>query len=272
MCFCLDLLYSVLMITLTSISMNIVLCSSRGKCLLPLNERPDTTVSVRGGGKYTSLTKEAVEHLERLQYHPGPKLVYLVAGLPDITQKLKHSFWMNGRYHDYEEVIFCESDTAESNSNRVINNIRSSAASIVSAGGIPVFSTVLSCDISAWNKTRLGQHKTSHLIYYNRYQPMQEKLLDSTKLINSFILHENSLNQAATPKLAQPIFYKRGSSWRFKPGKFTDGVHTESKVDDTLLKLFTKVLDRNINSFIPESDTYISDSDSDASCKRSWLY
>ena len=252
--------------------MNIVVCSSRGKCLLPLNHREDTRVIVVGGGKIPKLTNEAITILKEYEDSPEPKFVYFVAGLPDTTTKESYHFWMNGVRHTYEEVFIRGS--IEENASRVINIIQSSSRAILANNAIPVYCTIIPCELEIWNHTRLSQHKTSHLIHFNNYKHMQESHLESIKTINSFILHHNSQNQVATPKITLPVFYKRKSSWRFRFGRLTDGVHPDAKLESSIRKKISNTLHLNLKRYTPEEEpeSTDSDTDSDTSFKRSWLY
>ena len=254
--------------------MNIVVCSSRGKCLLPLNEREDTRVIVHGGGKIPKLTREATKILKDYKHFSGPKFVYFVAGLPDITTKASRHFWMKGHRHTYEEVSF--QGSIEGNAQRVINIIRASSQAILAENAIPVYCTIIPCDIEIWNHIRLSQHRTSHLTHFHQYESMQESLLKSIRSINQFILHHNSQNQVATPKITLRVFYKRKSSWRFRSGRLTDGVHPDSRIEKSIRKKIIKILDTNLTRYSPKEqnrpESADSGSDSDTSCKRSWIY
>ena len=268
--------------------MNIIVCSSRGSCLLPLNRRPDTKVIVVPGGKIKDLTDIAIKELGRTTI--SPKFVYFIAGLPDTTTKLNENYWMNGRWCRYEEVIFRNSEDI------VIKIIDKAAQDIIEKNAVPIFSTIVPCHISNWNYCRLHQHKTSHLLHFNSYHHMQENQLETITHINRYILHLNSINQVVTPKIAKPVFYKRGSAWRFRFGKLSDGVHPKDKLRDIWVKIVEEVLEKNNKKFIPveavvsqaqylEGGTEIcpdntpyqisdsdSDSDNDTNQKRSWRY
>ena len=224
--------------------MNIIVCSSRGKSLLSLNKRKDTEVTVVSGGRIKNLTNIAIEKLKEEKGTEGNKFVYVIAGLPDTTRKLERNYWMNSSWRRYEEVSFLES--VEENSERVIRIIKKSAEDIIKEDGIPICSTIVPQNLTKWNHVRLRQHKTSHLIHFHHYDRMQENLLESIKIINSFILHFNSVNQVATPKITLPVFYKRRSTWRFRYGKLPDGVHASQNLAKIWVTIVRKVLDKNL--------------------------
>ena len=67
--------------------MNIVVASSRGHGLKPLQGRGDTLVFPISGGRLASLSKLAVDRVKR--QHQDQIWVYFVAGLPNITDMKK---------------------------------------------------------------------------------------------------------------------------------------------------------------------------------------
>lgn len=242
--------------------MNIIVCSSRGKSLRSLNKREDTVVRVVPGGRIGQLVDIAKEELNKILTKPNPKFVYFVAGLPDTTTKIYEEFWMNDELHAYEEVIF--SNTPEN----IIGIINSAAQDILAENAIPIFSTIVPCHLSIWNHTRLSQHKTSHLLHYKNYDLMQEQQLETIREINSYILHINSQNRVATPKLAKPVYYRRGNSWRFRFGKLADGVHATDKLKKVWHKTVNKILNRNLldrdlEAILEQHQTSESEADSD---------
>ena len=126
---------------------------------------------------------------------------------------------------------------------------------------------------------------------------MQEDLHTAIDLINKSIHSINSNNNVVTPKLAQPIMYKRNGQWRCRYGNLPDRVHANNKLNINWINTMNTVMDKNMAKAFStsissdsdresdvescdsdesddrdeSSDSYDSD-DSDTSTKRSWLY
>ena len=117
------------------------MCTSRGKGLedalysLPENPIINPHFIVRPGTPILDLTREA-ENIITHSSTPNSLIhVYFIAGLIDITEKIKD--------HIYEEVIFNESP--ESAPPRVMSLIYQSSKSILKTGATPCYATITPC-------------------------------------------------------------------------------------------------------------------------------
>ena len=150
--------------------MNIIVASSRGKGMESLADPPYTYIRVRSGGKILDLAEVAIKIISD-NYHridpSDPIFVYFLAGLPDTTSMIKQFYRLNGMYCCYQEVTFPESpDQAYL---RITDIIQAASDRIKSFHAIPVFATYAPSSLSVWSRTRLLQHKTSHLNHFSQY-------------------------------------------------------------------------------------------------------
>ena len=99
--------------------------------------------------------------------------------------------------------------------------------------------------IETWNRHRLSQHKTSHLLRYTEYDTMQENLEKTVIKINKFIHTINSSNSVATPRLSKHIIYHRNSTIRTRYGKLVDGVHATDKLNSELVETLEHAINKN---------------------------
>lgn len=210
-------------LALTRLSMNILLCTSRGRSL---NEViPRNTENIYNMVRYfpgASTNKLAIE-ANRILRDPRIKKItthfYIIAGLPDLTVRK-----VNKRTH-YEEVIFEEDP--EDAADRIIRLLYSLCDSINSQGPIPILCPVIPSDIEKWNNTRLHQKKTRYLLHGHKYKKMQDNLQLAITLINKQIISYNENNSLKTPFIHRPIIKHITSKtkFRFTFINFPDGVH-----------------------------------------------
>ena len=80
-------------------------------------------------------------------------VVYFIAGIPDITQRVVRAGHFNsylGLYqHKYEEILF--TDSVESCVNKYLKKLLDASDRISQAGGVPVFCTVAPMSLKTWN-------------------------------------------------------------------------------------------------------------------------
>lgn len=261
--------------------MNIIVATSRGRGLAELEKkRDDVVLSVHPGAKLTRLEQEAISLLQNLASScPKPK-VYFVAGLPDVTQKVKRHFYLRGKRQYYEEVILPKIDT-----NQIITDVTtrlySVADNILKLNATPIFSTICPMSIATWNNVRLSQHKTAYLSSFHDYPEMQSKQETVIAELNRIIHTLNRSINVHTPRLCNTVMYRRKGHLRCRYGKLSDGVHASKKLSDTWIDIIDNIL--NLNNNIPElslsclpplppsTDTDESEDDECIS-KRSWLY
>ena len=256
--------------------MNIIVATSRGRSLQELSRRrEDTILSVHPGAKLKFLEDVALSYLNHADDNTTTH-VYFVAGLPDVTFRRKYSFFLRGRYRKYEEVIMPDSDVDEITRD-IMDTFTCTAEKIKKTNATPIFSTICPMSVITWNRRRLSQHRTSHLASFPSYPLMQAKHEAVILKVNQAIHLLNRANMMNTPRLANPVIYRRKGQVRCRYGKLVDGVHPNRNLQKEWVDILDKVLDLNRSTPIhlpshqptmkPEEEY-----DSDSSEKRSWLY
>ena len=116
---------------------------------------------VVGGGTVRGLTDTGIQLVKwaREDGIQGPHALYVIAGIPDTTKMMRRGA--------YEEVVFNE-DPSEA-ATRIVELYREADTLIRAEGIVPCFSTITTMSIREWNKTRLTQHRTTHLLHYKHY-------------------------------------------------------------------------------------------------------
>ena len=252
---------------------NIIVGSSRAKSVTSLKNNQTEVHSV-AGGKIRNLTKLAKKRIKRR--HPSSKtFVYFIAGLPDVTVKTNRNYYMNGEYRHYEEVTFTEEP--ETAASRVVNIIRQAEATIKKRNATPVFCTIIPCSLSSWNHHRLKSHCTTHLLHFNSYEHMQDRLHTTINLINQRIQEINSENNVITPRISKEVAFKRKGNWRYRYGQLCDGTHGTEKLNATLSEVLTLAIERDSEKHshgshhVPDVlSTSGSDFETEPKGKRSW--
>ena len=215
--------------------MNIIVCTSRGHAIREQFTNlagPNIKYSfhIFPGARFSRLitnTRELLSHhFSKVQ---DTKIVYIIAGLPDVTTKV------NDRRANYQEVIFTE--TPETVRDRVMRDIHRLSDMVHSFNCIVVFSPIVPSNIEKWNKVRLSQSKTVKLLHVQHYSEMQKKLHSTILDLNREIVAINVSNNVSTPFLTSEIItcYKRkraagtnqnhNSSYKFSYQCMPDGVH-----------------------------------------------
>ena len=237
--------------------MNVIVASSRGYGLkqhLPKG----THVDVNPGAKLKYLTERVaciIAHPQKLRKNP---CAYIVAGIPDLTEKLKSQ---NPSYR-YTETIFVEEPEAAASRIKIeITNCQK----IISNQGIkPIFCTIPKMKIETYNNSLLKKRKTSILLHSEYYSDMQLRLNQTIDLLNSFIIDCNCSSRVATPCLNTTIKKRRGSGYYvYLWHLYTDGLHAGEPLKEKWAACLQQAFEKN--------DTSIDSSDEDKSPKRSWL-
>ena len=229
-------------------------------------------VVVIPGGKIRLITDglsdlvRKYEPVWRQSNHQHPNIVYVMGGIPDITTRLKGNGW--GRNAPYEEVVM---DTdVPTTLDYVHAEIRSSEKRLKRMGAVPVFCTVTTMDLEAYNLHRMYKGKTSCLMYRHQYPRMQIELNEAILKVNDIIREVNVQNGVMTPDFARYTMTAREvlsetQDTKFKirtgPSRFTDGCHPTKELSnkwsyhlanvqkDNRAKLSTLYFDGNL--FIP---------------------
>ena len=211
-----------------SLQMNIVVSSSRRGGLKDLLPR-GTLVDVNPGGKFKLLKHKAASLLPppyRLHHKPH---VYVLGGVPDITEKVKSK--SPSSYH-YTEIIFAhESETVIE---KVKTEIKSCQSHILKKGAVPVFCTISKFNLNIYNNSLLEDRKTSILLHSEFYDDMQTRIDIGVDAINDYIIKLNSAINMKTPCLHTSLKKRRGSSghgyYVYDWGLYKDGLHANDRI------------------------------------------
>ena len=258
--------------------MNIIVVTSRGRGLREIMSRRENTIlSVHPGANLELLEDEALQLLDDVSDNTDTH-VYFVAGLPDVTQRLKRSFYLRGHYRKYDEVTMPDFD-AEKITKDIVSKYESTAVKIKKTNATPVFCTICPMSLATWNRRRLSQHRTAYLSKFPSYTPMQAKHEEVILKVNQSIHLLNRANNMNTPRLANPVIYRRKGQVRCRYGKLVDGVHPNRNLQKEWVDTLDKVIDLNTNAESKQSPEHpifnvksVEDYDSDCSEKHSWLY
>lgn len=182
--------------------MNILLASSRGG---GLSDHMDDNVKsyVYPGGSFKKLNYEAKTKIPSPHLHHNKTLVYILAGIPDITTKLN-------RYKPtrYTECIYRgDTETSIDNIKRDIDTLEHT---IINLGAVPIFCTITHMNISLYNASLKQKGKTTQLYYTKDYNTMQTKIEHIIEQVNYYIIGKNSNNHVSTPYCHSAIKTRKG--------------------------------------------------------------
>ena len=240
--------------------MNILVSSSRGgglKALLPRG----TVVDVNPGGTYNDL-KERVDVLlpppHRLRQTPH---VYVLGGVPDITELVKSK--SARRYHYRESIFVYESDfTIE----RVRNEIRLCRSHILRKGATPIFCTIPKFHLAMYNNSLVDKNMTSFLLHSEHYADMQSRIDKVIDNLNDFIIQLNLQINMRTPCIHTSIRKRRGRSghgyYIYVWSLYKDGLHANDQLKNDWAKALKVAFDKNRESEDSDGENH--------SPKRGW--
>ena len=200
--------------------MDVVLGASRAKFLeSPLREIHSNPrrlfVDFEPGAKLSELADQACEILEKSN-NPSQIHIYFMAGLCDVTQKIKNREWVRCRDGHWERALYNEvifDGSWHDSPKAITDKIEEIQSRIMSYEAKPCFLTIPTCSLHTWNTTRLNKFKTCHLLHHHQYPDMQENLNKTLWEVNHKIIEINSTTKMFTPKIADTIMVNSG------PGK-----------------------------------------------------
>ena len=178
---------------------------------------------VAGGAPMERLVRIALckrnRRMMRENVTRGRNFMYMVGGIPDITDKIKDID------QHYEEVIFTH--TPHRRAREVIRKYERASAAILETGTIPVFATIATMSLQNWNEWRYNEGYTSYFLHSEYYDDMQYFLNTTVEIINNAIFGINDTNLVETPHLAGHIQSKRGAGqgYRVRYSRLYDGCH-----------------------------------------------
>ena len=212
---------------------DIVIASSRGKRLEELVRQghpspSNVEVIVRSSATLSTLKSIALDIIRK---SPTDNIhMYIVGGYCDLTQVISSTKYSYDKQFRHEEVVFWEGP--ETAVPRVTKAIHDTYNALNKTHITPTFCTIPPAFLHKWNRTRLGQHKTCMLKHTDKYDDMNQRLMDSCIRLNKEIIRLNTTHNAFTPKLADTVILKQGKHKGYKKFEHAleDGVHAS---DDT---------------------------------------
>ena len=245
--------------------MNVLLATSRGYDLKDKTpkEVPLTARVISGGSlkKLNSIAKSSPS-IASPRFSTTPTHVYIMAGIPDITEKLHGP-------HNYTECIY--NNTPQSTIQNIKMDMQEIANTIISRGAKPIFGTIAPINILKYNTFLKEKRKTSMLKHTHQYDDMQQKVDHIITELNEHIKMTNSTNDLATPFFHMDItkrHSKGGRGYRtIHWDNLYDGLHATQHTKQKWANTLKSAIDRNrgINKRkAPFSPTHTN------SPKRSW--
>ena len=199
--------------------MNYLIAASRGggiKEMIP--KKYLDHAEVKPGATIAKLAETAVSLLPPPRRNISSPHVYIMAGIPDLTIKVKS----DDPCYCYTESIFIDEPiTAIA---RVKNEIDLCGQSIRQAGGIPIFCTITNGNIAKYNHTFLTDGRTST----HHHNDMHSRLTESIDEINYYIDTTNQRAGMSTPMCHRAIQQRRGrrgSYYIYQWEGLHDGIH-----------------------------------------------
>jgi hypothetical protein len=184
--------------------------SSRGRSMRQVKCKH---VNILPGGTYSKLCDLAEKQLRN---NTDPKIVYLIAGIPDIctlTQDKKQKY--------EESYLNLEKDHVL----HVQNTISDVEKRMRIIGCKVVFGTITTISFKNWNSHRTFVGKTVHLKHEAEYHIMQEQLNSILYTVNSYIINKNRENGVVSPFLHSYVHKRNGKKTRYIYTRLVDGVH-----------------------------------------------
>ena len=237
--------------------------SSRAKSVNPLlfNSHPEPQNLIcfqQSSASLEKLAKIAIIDIKSRKLNPNNCNVYFLSGYVDLSERILDPYYyieketpFTAIYRKHEEIVFREDvDTAIS---RMCNIISQVSETITTFGAKPIFSTIPPASLRVWNNLRLAQNKTKSLLFSDKYDEMNNNMIQALQKINKFILNKNIQNFVSTPFTAscvivnRPGFDKNGL--RHPPSvhydRLKDGVHPTDKLANAWSKAIIKAMKQN---------------------------
>ena len=254
--------------------MNILVASSRG---VGMKERigkgvPGASLSsshVMPGGTLNQITDKAIEAIPDTIHTSALPHIYIIAGVPDITHKLKGR--QSGRYYT-ESVYTGDPDNTIQN---IKSRIDTCAAAIIRKGAKPIFSTISPINLDKYNNNLLQSGKTCTLKHTYEYPNMQKHIDHIIAQINTHIRLTNRQTGVSTPFTHTAVLKRHGKGRKgyYKPdwGALYDGIHGTDDTKDKWAHTLTTCI--QINRGIKSKKRKQSSSDDEVrSPKRAWKH
>ena len=184
--------------------------SSRGRSMSQVKCKQ---VNILPGGTYSKLCDLAEKQLRN---NTDPKIVYFIAGIPDICTLTRD------KKQKYEEsYLNLEKDHVL----HIQNTISDVEKRMRNIGCKVVFGTITTISFKNWNSHRKFVGKTVHLKHETEYHIMQEQLNSILYTVNSYIINKNLENGVVSPFLHSYVHKRSGKKTRYIYTRLVGGVH-----------------------------------------------
>lgn len=221
--------------------------------------------SVLPGAKLDYITRKAESLIPSPRRTIGTTHVYIMGGIPDITQKISNYHHKSGKY---TECIYTE--PIQDTITRLTHAIDNTDSRIRQSGAVPCFCTITSCDIQKYNSHLLAQGKTYTLDHKENYPVMQTNLENALEAINKHIYTVNLKNKMSTPFCHTAIRKRQGKKPRYYYkhvyNLLRDGVHGTDATKDKWAEAIEGAIRNNRGHKRKAPDT----DEENKSPKRSW--
>ena len=254
--------------------MNFLLATSRGGGIETLMDRDTHITNLTYPGATLDRLNNIAKHNITYSTHGNPTHIYILAGIPNITHKIKHHY-----PRTYTECIY--TGNKEQTVLMIKDKFSTIAKTINDKGGKPIFCTITNTNIAHYNNSLLASRKTHTLKYSHRYDTMQADITYIIDELNYYLRQVNKENKVSTPFCHGAIRTKKG-----KTGKhyytdnwegLRDGVHATLDTRKKWAKNISHAIRLNRNLPKPTQTTTQkrkqSTSDSEEECKspkRAW--
>ena len=224
--------------------MDFLMATSRGRGIPnKMGEGFHLESIIKPGAKLTDIKTLIEKRLARDVCDSGENHVYILAGIPDITELLK-----NHRTH-YRECIY--SENPQNTIQALKDNIQDITNITEQLGAKAIFCTIAPINIKTYNQSF---HTSTHT-YAHLYDSMQTQINQVIIEINSFIQTHNRTRELATPLCHFAIVRRHGKGHRgyYKyhwEGLF-DGVHATGDTQEKWANSIKAAIHKNRS--IPQS-------------------
>ncbi|CAG2226845.1 unnamed protein product [Mytilus edulis] len=211
-------------------SSSYIFASSRGSSMSQVDCKQ---VNIIPGGTYDRLCSLAEKRLHNVVH---PKIVYFVAGIPDICSLVRIK---NEKYE--ESYLYLEKDHVA-----LIKETMSDVEKrMKNIGCKVVFATITTMSFQKWNTHRRSVGKTVRLKYESDYERMQERLNSILYAVNTYIVQRNLGNGVVTPFLHAFVHKRCKSKIRYIYSMLVDGVHPTQALSASWARHMGATIDKN---------------------------
>ncbi|CAC5391254.1 unnamed protein product [Mytilus coruscus] len=210
-------------------SSSYIFASSRGSSMSQVDCKQ---VNIIPGGTYDRLCSLAEKLLHNIVH---PKIVYFVAGNPDICSLVRIKNDKNEESYLYLELHVTLIQEAMSDVEKRMKNI----------GCKVVFATITTMSFQKWNTHRKFIGKIVRLKYESDYERMQEQLNKILHSVNTYIVQRNLGNGVVTPFLHAFVHKRCKRKIRYIYSMLVDGVHPTQALSASWARHMEATMDKN---------------------------